>query len=157
MAGTGLRPSTRGHGAVLPSCAAEPGLVVLFAPLDVVLGASVVEPDILVAPLLVVEIGSLPARWLDQGRKRSLCEEYSVVFIVLVEPAITVLELRGGPYVEAAHARGDQAIVVEAALNPAVPAIPRQRSRAGTPPVRSRSAGSLAAHASGHPCLVHTT
>ena len=66
-------------------------LEVLVAPVDVVLGSSVVEPDIVVArseefgerglasaPALAVEIRSQSTAWLDEGRKRSLYEEHGV-------------------------------------------------------------------------------
>jgi Uma2 family endonuclease len=115
-------------------------LEVLMAPLDVVLGPNVVEPDIIVAPradftdrdlpvppLLAVEVRSPSTGWLDQGRKRTLYEEYGVTSYWLADPSvpsITILELREGRYVEVAMAIGDETISVEApvhlSLNPAV-------------------------------------
>lgn len=115
-------------------------LEVVYAPLDVVLGPNVVEPDLLVArtadfadralptaPLLVVEIRSPSTAWIDEGRKRSLYEEHGVTSYWLVDPhqpSITILELDdNGRYIEAAHASGDQTITVTSpvpvALNPA--------------------------------------
>jgi Uma2 family endonuclease len=113
-------------------------LRVLFAPLDVVLGDSVVEPDLVVAPasafterdlpsppLLVVEVRSASTGWLDEGRKRTLYEEHGVAHYWLADPAapaITVLELEDGRYQQTAFAMGDQTIDVDApfavALNP---------------------------------------
>ena len=90
-------------------------LKVLFAPVDVILGSSVVEPDLLVAPacafterdlpgapLLVVEARSPSTAWLDQGRKRALYEEHGVAHYWLAdpsEPSLTVLDLVDGRYV----------------------------------------------------------
>jgi Uma2 family endonuclease len=103
-------------------------LQVLYAPFDVVLGSNVVVPDLLVArrsdftdrslpvaPLLVVEIRSPSTAWLDEGRKRSIYEEAGVSSYWLADPiapAITILELDDGHYVEVARAVGDQAITV---------------------------------------------
>lgn len=115
------------------------GLKVLLAPFDVALGPNVVEPDLLVAPaeaftqrdlptapLLAVEVRSPSTGWLDEGRKRTLYEEYGVNSYWLVDPSkpsITVLELVDGHYVEVAKAHGDQTIDVTApfavTLNPA--------------------------------------
>ncbi len=113
-------------------------LTVLFAPLDVLLGPNVVEPDIIVAPrtafterdlptapLLAVEVRSPATGWLDEGRKRTLYEESGVASYWLVDPdtpAITILELRNGRYEQVATAHGDQTIEVTApfpiSLNP---------------------------------------
>lgn len=103
-------------------------LTVLFAPLDVVLGANVVEPDLVVAPraaftarelptppLLVVEVRSASTGWLDEGRKRTLYEEFGVASYWLADPiapSVTVLGLRDGVYQEVATARGAESIVV---------------------------------------------
>ncbi len=112
---------------------------VLFAPLDVVLGDSVVEPDLLVAdttaftqrdlpsaPLLVVEVRSPSTGWLDQGRKLSLYEEHGVAHYWLADPyvpSLTVLGLVDGRYVQTARAVGNQQITLttpfEVTLNPA--------------------------------------
>lgn len=116
------------------------GLEVQYAPVDVVLGASVVEPDIIVAwpedfteaglptaPVLAVEIRSPSTGWIDEGRKRTLYEEHGVQSYWLLDPrapSITVLELVDGRYNETATAHGDRTIEVTApfpvALNPAV-------------------------------------
>ena len=101
-------------------------LQVLYAPLDVAIGANVVEPDLLVAPtaeftdrdlpappLLVVEIRSPSTAWIDEGRKRTLYEEAGVVSYWLADPArpsIRILELVDGCYVQVAYATGDQTI-----------------------------------------------
>jgi Uma2 family endonuclease len=125
---------------VLRATARGTTLEVLYAPVDVVLGASVVEPDIVVArsqdftdrglpsaPLLAVEIRSPSTAWIDEGRKHTLYEEHGVASYWLLDPAapsITVLELVDGRYVEAASARGDETIDVtrpfSVTLNPAV-------------------------------------
>lgn len=115
-------------------------LEVLVAPVDVAIGASVVEPDLVVAqsddfteaglataPLLTVEIRSPSTVWIDEGRKRTLYEEHGVASYWLLDPtapSIAVLELVDGRYVEAATAHGDRTIEVTApfpvTLNPAV-------------------------------------
>jgi Uma2 family endonuclease len=114
-------------------------LEVLLAPLDVVLGPNVVEPDIVVAPrtafterdlpfapLLTVEIRSSSTRWLDEGRKRTLYEEYCVANYWLVDPvapSITILELADGRYEHITTIHGDQTTAVSSpfpvTLNPA--------------------------------------
>jgi Uma2 family endonuclease len=118
-------------------------LEVLLAPLDVALGPHVVQPDIVVAPrtafterdlptapLLAVEVRSSSTSWLDEGRKRTLYEEFGVASYWLVDPAtpsITILELTDGRYEQVATAQGDQTIHVSApfsvALNPAALAV----------------------------------
>ena len=125
---------------VLRAAVRGTALEVLYAPVDVVLGASVVEPDIVVAPteaftdrdlptapLLVVEIRSPSTAWLDEGRKRTLFEEHGVAFYWLLDPAtpsIKILELVEGRYVQVAQAIGDQTIDLNSpcpvTLNPAV-------------------------------------
>jgi len=105
-------------------------LKALYAPVDVVLGANVVQPDLLiahrndftdralpVAPLLVVEIRSPSTAWLDEGRKRTLYEEAGVASYWLLDPeapSLRILELVDGHYVEVAHATGDESIDVTA-------------------------------------------
>lgn len=126
-------------GRALHAAAAGTGLKVLLAPLDVVLGENVVEPDVIVAlqeaftdrdlpsaPALAVEVRSPTTRWLDESRKRSLYEEFGVAAYWLVdpvEPSIRILELVEGKYREIAAARGDQTIEVgvpfPVTLNPA--------------------------------------
>ena len=122
------------------SASQRTGLEVLYAPVDVVLGDNVVEPDLIVtrsgdltdrglptAPLLAVEIRSPSTAWIDEGRKRTLYEEHGVAFYWLVgatTPSIAVLELVDGRYVEAATAHWDHTIDVTSPfhvnLNPAV-------------------------------------
>ena len=122
----------------LHAAAKSTDLDVLLAPLDVVLGPHVVEPDIVVAPraaftqrdlptapLLAVEVRSSSTGWLDEGRKRSLYEEFGVGSYWLVDPfapSITILELADGRYAQVATAHGDQTIEVSApfpvSLNP---------------------------------------
>ena len=124
----------------LRSATRDTDLWALYAPLDVVLGSNVVEPDLVVAarsdfadrdlpvaPLLVVEIRSPSTAWLDEGRKRTLYEEAGVVSYWLADPAtpsIRILELVDGCYVQVAHATGDQTIhltnPVPVTLNPAI-------------------------------------
>lgn len=115
-------------GRALHEAAVGTGLKVLLAPLDVVLGDSVVEPDVVVAPsgafsdrdlptapVLVVEVRSASTGWLDEGRKRSLYEEFGVKHYWLAdptEPSILMLELRDGRYVEVATASGDESVEV---------------------------------------------
>ena len=101
------------------------GLEVFFAPLDVVLGTHVVEPDLLVtpraalgehdlsSPLLVVEILSPSTARIDRGRKRELYEEFGVHSYWIVDPtapSVTTMELYGGRYEIVAHAVGDESI-----------------------------------------------
>ena len=88
-----------------------------MAPVDVVLGSSVVEPDIVVArseefgerglasaPALAVEIRSQSTAWLDEGRPQGdpSYEEHGVANYWLVDPAapsVTLLLLVTGRYV----------------------------------------------------------
>ncbi len=113
---------------------------VLFAPVDVALGNSVVQPDLVVAPgsmftqrglasapLMVVEVRSPTTGWLDQGRKRSLYEEHGIVHYWLADPgqpSLTILDLIDGRYVETARAQGDRELSLTSpftvTLNPAV-------------------------------------
>ncbi len=123
----------------LHEAAESTDMEVLLAPLDVVLGPHVVQPDIVVAPraafterglptapLLVVEVRSASTGWLDEGRKRTLYEEFGVASYWLVDPlapAIMLLELTDGRYAQVASAHGAQTIEVAApfpvTLNPA--------------------------------------
>jgi Uma2 family endonuclease len=112
----------------LRSALAGSHLLALMAPLDVVLGDNVVEPDILVAPraafterdlptapLLVVEVRSPSTARLDRGRKLSLYEEFGVPHYWLLdprEPSATILKLIDGRYAETAHAIGDQTVTI---------------------------------------------
>lgn len=114
-------------------------LEVLVAPFDVVLGANVLEPDLVVAPrsefterdlptapVLVVEVRSHSTAWLDSGRKRELYQEAGVPHYWLVDPrnpSITALDLVDGAYRVRADAHGDQSLTLTApfpvVLNPA--------------------------------------
>ncbi|MFI0432452.1 MAG: Uma2 family endonuclease, partial [Candidatus Nanopelagicales bacterium] len=125
---------------LLRAAARGTGLEALYAPLDVALGANIVQPDLViartadftdrdlpVAPLLVVEIHSPSTAWLDDGRKRTLYEEAGIASYWLLDPAtpsIRILQLVDGRYIEVAHATGDQTITVTTpvtlTLNPAV-------------------------------------
>ena len=106
-------------------------LVVLNAPFDVELSEfTVVEPDLLVAPkgqftdkdlpgapLLAVEVRSRSTAAVDAVIKRDLYEKAGVVSYWLIDPrgpAITVLELVDGRYVEVGRAEGDESIDVTA-------------------------------------------
>jgi Uma2 family endonuclease len=90
------------------------------APVDVFLGETVVQPDLVVvcdpakksergiegAPDLVVEILSLRTAGKDNTRKRWLYEAAGVTEYLIVDPDERVgvlLRLEGGLYVEAAH------------------------------------------------------
>lgn len=126
-------------GRALHAASTGTGLKVLLAPVDVVLGDNVVQPDVVVAPreaftegglrgapVLAVEVRSASTAWLDKSRKRSLYEEFGVTSYWLVDPAepsIRVLELVDGRYQEVAAARGDHTIEVNlpfpVSLNPA--------------------------------------
>lgn len=104
-------------------------LEVLFGPLDVALGSSVVQPDLVIAapeafterglqtaPLVVVEIRSPSTAWLDAGRKRSLYEEHGVAHYWLAdpgEPSLLIMDLVDGRYVETAHAVGADGISLQ--------------------------------------------
>ena len=107
-------------------------LKVVMAPYDVAIGAHVVEPDIVVAPrvafterdlqmtpLLVVEVRSPSTAWLDEGRKRSIYQEWGVAHYWLAEPAepsITILELVDGRYEQAQFARNNEVLTVSKPL-----------------------------------------
>lgn len=87
---------------------------VVYAPLDVALGATIVQPDLVIArttdftdrglpvpPMLVVEIRSPATAWLDEGRKRTLYEEAGIASYWLLDPAtpsIRILQLVDGKY-----------------------------------------------------------
>jgi Uma2 family endonuclease len=105
-------------------------LRVVMAPFDVILGANVIEPDILVAPraslterdlptapLLVVEVRSPSTARLDEVRKRSLYEEAGVAHYWLADPAapsLTVLDLVAERYQQRASVRGDEPLTLNA-------------------------------------------
>ncbi len=137
--GFGHQRMSRGLFTALWQACRVSALEVLYAPFDVVLGGSVVEPDLLVAPLsafgekdlsvpplLVVEVRSPTTAWLDEGRKRTLYEEHGVAHYWLADPqgpSLTVLDLVDGRYVETAHVVGNQSVTLHApfgiTLNPA--------------------------------------
>ena len=107
-------------------------LKVVMAPYDVVIGANVVEPDIVVAPraafterdlqtapLLVVEVRSPSTAWLDEGRKRSLYEGAGVAHYWLADPfapSITILELVDGRYEQTQFARNEEVLTISTPL-----------------------------------------
>jgi Uma2 family endonuclease len=110
--------------------AAPRGLTPLFAPLDVrVDDRNNLQPDLLVAPreaftetnlpvapLLAVEVISPSTKHIDRGLKKNKYEELGTVFYWVVDPvqpSITAWELVDGRYVEAGHAQGDEALVLE--------------------------------------------
>lgn len=106
---------------------ARPELRVLFAPYAVRFSARrQLEPDVVVVPkdrsapdrrpLLVLEVLSPGTRATDGTLKRHVFEQGGVPSYWLVDPlvpAVTVLELRDGAYVEVAHAVGDEAVEVD--------------------------------------------
>ena len=114
----------------LHSAAQSTELDVLIAPLDVVLGPHVVQPDIVVAPReqytekdlpgppsLIVEIRIPSTAVFDEVIKRDLYQEAGVSSYWLIDPvvpSIRVLELVDGEYQEVARAQGDESIDVTA-------------------------------------------
>lgn len=105
----------------LLKAACPEGLIVLVAPFDVVLDDStVLQPDLLVArstdfterdlptaPLLAVEVLSPSTRRMDLTLKRARYEAAGCPSYWAVDPAqltLTAWQLRGGAYVEIAHA-----------------------------------------------------
>ena len=116
------------HLLLAKDCPAD--LKVLFAPFAVALADDTeVQPDLLVAPraqftdkelpgppLLAVEVLSPSTRRVDLLLKRDRLQAAGVPSYWLVDPdgpAITVLELVDGAYVEVAHAAGDEVCSVE--------------------------------------------
>ena len=106
-------------------------LKVVLAPFAVALADDTeVQPDLLVAPreqftrtelpggpLLAVEVLSPSTRRVDLLLKRDRLQSAEVASYWLVdpdEPSVTVLELRGGTYVEVGRVVGDEALRVEA-------------------------------------------
>ena len=132
----GPAPSVRHQQVVgalhlLLSAACPDGLVVMLAPLAVALADDTeVQPDLLVAPreqftrkelaggpLLAVEVLSPSTRRVDLLLTRDRLQSAGVASYWLVdpdEPAVTVLELRAGTYVEVGRAVGDESLRVEA-------------------------------------------
>ena len=118
-----------GNLHLLLRAACPPGLKVMLAPLAVALADDTeVQPDLLVAPrsqfterelpgapLLAVEVLSPSTRRVDLLLKRDRFESAGLPSYWLVdpdEPSITVLELRGGSYVEVARVSGAQSCEV---------------------------------------------
>ncbi len=124
-------PSWRHQDAVLElavrlRATCPPRLRVFVAPLGVVLsGATVLEPDVLVArmsdlgtrdlpaaPVLAVEVLSASTRRLDLTLKRATYEAAGCPSYWVIDPDVPSLrawELRDGGYVEVAHVVGQQA------------------------------------------------
>ncbi len=117
--------SVSGELFLLLRLALLPGMRVLSAPMDVRLTPRLqVQPDLLVVrdegveglrvesvPLLAVEIASPGTRSRDRGLKRTAYESAGIPSYWLVDPrtpALTVLELRDGTYVEVASVAGEQ-------------------------------------------------
>ena len=115
---------------LLLSAACPPDLELLFAPFAVALADDTeVQPDLLVAPrsqftdrdlpgppLLAVEVLSPSTRRIDLLLKRDRLLAAGVPSYWLVdpdEPALTVLELQHGTYVEVARVEGEQAWTAE--------------------------------------------
>jgi Uma2 family endonuclease len=113
---------------VLLTAAAGAEHDVLTAPFDYkVSQLTVLQPDVLVAkrsdvgeerlertPLLVIEVQSPSTRRIDLGTKRLAFEGAGVPSYWVVdpdEPSLTVLELAGGAYREAARVTGEEAYV----------------------------------------------
>ncbi len=124
-----LHQRSVGNLHLLLRAACPPELEVLLAPFDVVLADdTVLQPDVLVAPraqftardlpgppLLAVEVLSPSTRRVDLLLKRDRLQAAGVRSYWLVdpdEPAVTVLELVDGTYVERRHAAGDQPVEV---------------------------------------------
>ena len=106
------------------------GLRVILAPFAVALAADTeLQPDLLIAPveqftskelpggpLLAVEVLSPSTSRIDRLLKRDRLQEAGVPSYWLVDPllpAVTVLELRAGGYVEVARVVGDERLVLE--------------------------------------------
>jgi Uma2 family endonuclease len=105
--------------------ARSPDVDVLVAPFDVLITASVLQPDLLVArradftrrdlpvaPLLAVEVLSPSTRRIDVGRKRERYQRAGTAAYWVVDPDVPRLvawELRDGVYVEVADVSGDEA------------------------------------------------
>ena len=114
----------------LLTAAAPPRVQVLPGPVDIkVSEATALQPDLVVfrdldvsakvvaaPPLLVVEVLSPSTRRFDLLTKRSVYEDFRVVSYWIVDPdtpSLTVLELRGGTYVEVAAATGEETVSVQ--------------------------------------------
>jgi Uma2 family endonuclease len=110
--------------------AAPPDLEALAAPLDITFSRTrLLQPDVVVLrrdqltgpkvegiPLLAVEILSRSSRATDSTLKRHVFEQAGVPSYWLLDPdvpALTVLELTDGAYVEQAHVTGDESYHAE--------------------------------------------
>lgn len=120
-----------GNLYLLLRAACPPELKVVLAPFAVALAEDTeVQPDLLAAPrtqftrqalpgppLLAVEVLSPSTRRVDLLLKRDRLQAAGVASYWLADPeqpSVTVLELRGGVYVEVGRAAGEQRLVVEA-------------------------------------------
>jgi Uma2 family endonuclease len=120
-----------GNLHLLLRAACPPHLKVVLAPFAVALADDTeVQPDLLVAartqftrkelpgpPLLAVEVLSPSTRRIDLLLKRDRLQAAGVPSYWLVdpeEPSVTVLELRGGTYVEVARSVGSEPVTVTA-------------------------------------------
>jgi Uma2 family endonuclease len=116
--------------AFLVRSALPEGLTMLWAPFDVRTSRNTsLLPDVLVAasrdfteanlpvaPLLAVEVLSPSTEHLDRGMKKNKYEALGTPSYWIVDPAVpsvTAWELVDGGYVEAGHAEGDEALVLE--------------------------------------------
>jgi Uma2 family endonuclease len=66
-----------------------------------------------------VEVRSPSTAWLDEGRKRSIYQEWGVAHYWLADPAepsITILDLVDGRYEQAEFARNDEVLTVSKPL-----------------------------------------
>jgi Uma2 family endonuclease len=119
----------RGLTSVLLPIVPE-GFELLWAPTDVRISRRTnLQPDLLVtslddedsqrvsiAPLLAVEVLSPSTRHIDLGLKRSAYEALGTPAYWVVDPlvpSVIAWELVEGQYVEAGHAEGDEALVLE--------------------------------------------
>ncbi|HRD62761.1 MAG TPA: Uma2 family endonuclease [Nocardioides sp.] len=110
--------------------AVPPGLRVAYAPVDVRIDDDTnLQPDLLVTeavhakgknlqvpPLLAVEVLSPSTQLVDRNLKKAVFEALGSSSFWIVDPlgpSITAWELTDGRYVEAGHAEGDEALVLE--------------------------------------------
>jgi Uma2 family endonuclease len=112
---------------VLLHATAPPELRVFFAPYDVRFSARrQLQPDVVVLPkdrtapdrlpLLVVEVASPSTRATDSTLKRLVFEQAGVPSYWMVDPlhpALTILELQDGGYVQVAAVEGDEPVTLQ--------------------------------------------
>lgn len=120
-----------GNLYLLLRAAASGGLVVLFAPVDVVLAENTVlqpdlvvapkdaftEKDLPVAPLLAVEVLSPSTRGIDLLLKKEPLERAGCQYYWVVDPeppSVTAWRLVGGAYQQVAHVVGAELFEVDA-------------------------------------------